>query len=218
MKPEILKGKNLEKFVNQALAQQLPVKYVTKMISLSYGGMFSAEEIRDSLSDGQLLSKLWLLDKFELIAKSDMNVCIVGGWLGQLANLLFLNKPQVKNIVSLDVDSRCRSAADFINSDFYDRFTAATFDGLELDYSSCKDALVINTSMEHFENPKAWLNLLPSGTRVILQANDNELIEDHVSCPKSLDEFIQLTDLDLVYAGELQLPQYIRFMVMGTIK
>ena len=99
MKPEILKGKNLEKFVNQALAQQLPVKYVTKMISLSYGGMFSAEEIRDSLSDGQLLSKLWLLDKFELIAKSDMNVCIVGGWLGQLANLLFLNKPQVKNIV-----------------------------------------------------------------------------------------------------------------------
>ena len=60
-----------------------------------------------------------------------------------------------------------------------------------------------------------WLSGLPHNSLIILQSN-NYQIPEHVRPAKDIDEFKKQSDLTYVlYAGELDLPLYKRFMIIG---
>ena len=65
----------------------------------------------------------------------------------------------------------------------------------ELDYRSGAPDLVVNTSCEHIADVRGWLDLLPAGTRVLLQSNDYFAEPTHINCVASLEEFAGLAGL-----------------------
>src|SRR5574343_258413 len=57
--------------------------------------------VRDSLSDGQTASKLWVIDELShFIDIKDKSICIFGGWVGLLGRFCFdyLNTKKVANV------------------------------------------------------------------------------------------------------------------------
>jgi hypothetical protein len=56
---------------------------------------------------------------------------------------------------------------------------------------------------------------MPHNSLLVLQSN-NYNIDEHVRIANSLDEFKEQCQLGIVlYAGELELPLYKRFMIIG---
>jgi hypothetical protein len=49
----------------------------------------------------------------------------------------------------------------------------------------------------------------------VLQSN-NYKIEEHVRTADSLEEFEEQSHIDVVWAGELELPLYTRYMLIGN--
>ena len=96
-----------------------------------------------------------------------------------------------------------------------DMFTALTCDMTK--YNSTAD-IVINTSFEHIteEQYDAWKSKLPSGQLIVLQSNNYD-IPEHVRIAQSLDEFTSQAKLDVLFKGELDLPLYKRYMIIGTV-
>ena len=97
-----------------------------------------------------------------------------------------------------------------------EKFSAITAD--MCDITSNAD-IVINTSCEHItqEQYNQWLNKLPQTSLIVLQGN-NYMIDEHVRISKDLDEFISQCHLTNVqWYGELELPNYKRFMVIGNV-
>ena len=60
-------------------------------------------------------------------------------------------------------------------------------------------------------------NNIKKGTLVILQSNNYFEIKDHVNCFNTLQEFEASVNFDkILYKGQLELPKYTRFMVIGV--
>ena len=77
---------------------------------------------------------------------------------------------------------------------------------------------IVNTSCEHFskEDFNKWYLSIPDGCLIILQSNNYKVIEEHVNCVSSLNEFkTHVTFDELVFEGELKLEKYIRYMLIG---
>jgi hypothetical protein len=78
--------------------------------------------------------------------------------------------------------------------------------------------VVINTSCEHItqEQYDTWLNKLSNNTILVLQSN-NYNIPEHIRTAVDLEEFKKQCGLkNMLYSGELHLPMYNRFMIIGT--
>jgi hypothetical protein len=79
--------------------------------------------------------------------------------------------------------------------------------------------VVINTSCEHItqDQYEFWLSGMPHNTLLVLQSNNYD-IPEHVRTAKDLEEFRTQCGLSKVlWAGELELPLYKRFMVIGNV-
>jgi len=51
---------------------------------------------------------------------------------------------------------------------------------------------------------------------LVVQSNNNYEHEEHINCVSSLEEFAEQTPMSIVlYAGELKLKNYTRFMRIG---
>jgi hypothetical protein len=76
--------------------------------------------------------------------------------------------------------------------------------------------VVINTSCEHITQDQydLWLSGMPHNSLLVLQSN-NYNIEEHVRIANSLEEFKQQCGINVIWAGELELPLYTRYMVIG---
>ena len=75
---------------------------------------------------------------------------------------------------------------------------------------------IINTSCEHIENFDDWYAKIPDGKLVVLQSNNYYEVEEHVNCVGSIEEFAVKAPMDnILYSGELELPKYKRFMLIG---
>jgi hypothetical protein len=77
--------------------------------------------------------------------------------------------------------------------------------------------VIINTSCEHITQDQydLWLSGMPHNSLLVLQSN-NYNIDEHVRIANSLDEFKDQCQLgSILYAGELDLPMYKRFMIIG---
>jgi trans-aconitate methyltransferase len=78
--------------------------------------------------------------------------------------------------------------------------------------------LVINTSCEHIADIRAWLSLLPPGSRVLLQSNNYFSEPTHINCVETLDAFIAQAGLSAIaFSGSLPMKKYTRFMLIGTV-
>lgn len=174
--------------------------------------------VLDAFWKGQINSKIWLIDNLAPYVTDNVTVDIFGGWLGTLASLIFQSSIPVTRIRSIDIDASCASIAYTINKieEMAGRFSAITADMCD----TVSDAnVVINTSCEHITQDQylQWLSGVPQTSLLVLQSNNYD-IPEHIRTAQSLDEFSEQSGIDVLWSGELALPLYTRFMLIGRKK
>ena len=201
---------------------------------------FEGEVLTDSLSRGQLRSKIWVSDKINDldIDLGDM-IYVCAGWYGVLPAILF-ERNKVEAIRSFDIDSSCSLPAETLNRNFVQddwKFKASTMDVKDLiytgefmyetlKYNGDKETItdgapscIINTSCEHIEDFDKWWAGIPTGMLVIMQNNDFDDDEEHDHADDtvtSLEEFSKRLEIsETLYEGTLALDKYNRYMVIG---
>jgi len=170
----------------------------------------------DAFWSGQLKSKEWLITNLRKNVKKVVSIDIHGGWVGVLASMLFQSDIYVTKIRSVDIDPICEPIATMMNKkeEIAGMFSAVTSDMCEI--RSDAD-VVINTSCEHITQDQydLWLSGMPYNSLLVLQSN-NYNIPEHVRTAQTLDEFKEQCHLEKVlWAGELELPLYTRWMIIG---
>ena len=172
----------------------------------------------DAFWSGQLKSKEWLIESltnFCSIKDNPVSVDIHGGWVGTLASMLFQSYIPVKHIRSIDIDPTCEPIATMMNKkeEIEGRFKAITAD--MCDARSDAD-IVINTSCEHItqDQYELWKAGMPYNSLLVLQSNNYD-IPEHIRIASNLEEFKTQCDINVLWAGEIKLPLYTRFMIMG---
>jgi hypothetical protein len=172
----------------------------------------------DAFWSGQLKSKEWLIESltnFCPIKNNPVSIDIHGGWVGTLASMLFQSYIAVKHIRSIDIDATCESIATMMNKkeEIEGRFKAVTGDMCNI--RSDAD-IIINTSCEHItqEQYDIWLSGMPYNSLLVLQGNNYD-IPEHIRIAKDLEEFKTQCGINVLWTGQLELPLYTRFMVIG---
>jgi len=177
----------------------------------------------DAFWSGQLKSKEWLIDalaiavhpQVDCVMPQPFSIDIHGGWVGVLASMLFQSRIAVANIRSLDIDSSCEAIATMMNKkeEMQGKFRAITADMCTI--RSDAD-IIINTSCEHITQDQydLWKSGVPNNALLVLQSN-NYNIPEHVRIADSLEEFKQQCDINVLWAGDLELPLYKRWMIIG---
>lgn len=189
----------------------------------------------DSVSDGQMSSKTWVVNELEKLDIELGTIFLCAGWYATLAHMLFGSNCKIDKIRSFDIDESCRNIAETINRikvkngwEFkaatldvhnlkYDDFDYVTYryNGSELILTDSANT-IINTSCEHITNFTEWYDKIPLGKIVVLQTNNYTELSEHVNCSMSLIEFSEHTPMSTVmYEGELPLEKYTRFMRIG---
>jgi hypothetical protein len=169
----------------------------------------------DSFWSGQLKSKEWLITNLRKNVNTFVSIDIHGGWVGVLASMLFQSDIYINNIRSVDIDPTCESIATMMNKqeEITGRFRAVTADMCEI--RSDAD-VIINTSCEHITQDQynLWLSGHPQNSLLVLQSN-NYNIPEHVRTVSTLEEFKSQCGIDVIWSGELVLPLYTRYMIIG---
>jgi hypothetical protein len=169
----------------------------------------------DAFWAGQMQSKDWLCTELRNHVNKFVSVDIHGGWVGTLASMLFQSDIVCTTIRSIDIDPTCEPIATMMNKkeEIAGKFRAVTADMCAI--RSDAD-VVINTSCEHITQDQydLWLSGMPYNTLLVLQSN-NYNIPEHVRIANDLDEFKTQSKINVVWAGELELPLYKRFMIIG---
>jgi len=170
----------------------------------------------DAFWSGQLNSKEWLIANLHKNVNKFVSIDIHGGWVGVLASMLFQSEICVKNIRSVDIDPTCEPIATMMNKgeEIAGKFRAVTADMCEI--RSDAD-VVINTSCEHITQDQfdLWKTGMPHNSLLVLQSNNYD-IPEHVRIAKDLEHFIEQSQIKVQWAGELKLPLYTRYMIIGT--
>jgi hypothetical protein len=171
----------------------------------------------DAFWSGQLKSKEWLIDCLDEHVHFASSIDIHGGWVGVLASMIFQSNIPVTTICSIDIDPTCESIATIMNKkeEIEGRFQAVTADMCAV--RSDAD-IIINTSCEHITQDQydLWLSGHPYNSLLVLQSN-NYNIPEHVRIATDLEVFKQQCQINVLWAGELELPLYKRFMVIGRV-
>jgi len=169
----------------------------------------------DAFWQGQLKSKEWLIKNLRKHVHDFVSIEIHGGWVGVLASMLFQSDIPITKICSLDVDPTCEPIAINMNKleEMVGKFQATTTDMCNL--ISFVD-VVINTSCEHItqDQYEQWLRNRNDDQLLVLQSN-NYKIDEHVRTADSLEEFKEQSHVNVLWAGELNLPIYKRWMIIG---
>jgi hypothetical protein len=169
----------------------------------------------DAFWRGQLNSKLWLIENLKPFVNKPISVDIHGGWVGVLSSMLFQSGLPIKTLRSIDIDASCQDIATMMNKgeEIQGRFTAVTGDMCDI----VGDAdVIINTSCEHItqEQFNKWMSNVSSNSILVLQSN-NYHIDEHIRPAESLEEFKLQSSIDIMWEGQLQLPLYTRWMIIG---
>jgi hypothetical protein len=177
----------------------------------------------DAFWSGQLKSKEWLIDALETavhpqvdcVMPNPFSIDIHGGWVGVLSSMIFQSRIPVANIRSIDIDPTCEPIATMMNKkeEIEGKFKAVTSDMCTV--RSDAD-IIINTSCEHITQDQfdLWKSGVPHNSLLVLQSN-NYNIPEHVRTASSLEEFKNQCDINILWSGELALPLYTRWMVIG---
>ncbi len=169
----------------------------------------------DCLSKGQLYSKLWVIKELKKLNLNLGNIHLYCGWYGIIADMLISNI-ELNKIRSFDIDPECEKIADDINIQHVInkwKFKAYTKD--INNFKKVKADTIINLSCEHMKDNN-WFEKIQEDKYVILQNNNFIKIKDHINCVYGVGDMIIKYPLKQVYfAGELNLVDYKRFMIIG---
>lgn len=169
----------------------------------------------DCFWQGQMKSKDWLCSELRKQVKKFVTIDIHGGWNGVLASMLFQSEVPVISIRSIDIDPSCEPIANMMNKleEMHGKFRAVTADMCNI--RSDAD-VIINTSCEHITQDQydLWLSGHPQNSLLVLQSNNYE-IPEHIRIANSLEEFKTQCGINVLWAGELVLPMYTRYMIIG---
>ena len=189
------------------------IRYTDGLYSVSEDCLPRYDEIRDMFSSGQIKSKEWLVSELMNIGIEDASIAIAGAWFGTLG---FMLKEHLKDVdvTLIDIDKRCAPFVESISrGDFSIRYVTEDM----YKYPYYQD-VIINTSCEHIPDIQKWISLLPKGTIVVLQSNNFYEGQGHINCVSSKEEFLEQAKLTGVYySGELVMPMYTRYMIIGKI-
>ena len=193
---------------------------------------FPQAKWEDCLSDGQINSKVWLIEELEKLNLNLQKIFLFGGWYGTLVRFMFNSKLKFDNIRSFDIDKSCHEIAETLNRPFVTEgwvFKATTFDIFDIKYPLEYDTLrrdgslvtlkeapntIINTSCEHIY--PFWYDKVPEKTLMILQTNNFHEIEEHIDCVDSLETFqLKYSMKEILFKGEKELQKYNRYMLIG---
>jgi hypothetical protein len=177
-------------------------------------------EIANAFNHKQVACKVWARDAlFDSLGGHFEHIVILGGWYGVLAAMLLEDERyDIGTVESIDVDPTVASVAETLNGSTDHRFRATTADMYALDYAALGAELVVNTSCEHIADLRGWLDLLPPGTKVLLQSNDYFSEPTHISCVESAEAFERQAKLaSVAFAGALPQKKYTRFMLIGAV-
>lgn len=206
-----------EAFFTSRIASALYDPYVLENLPVT--------ELRDALSDGQMYSKLWLIEELKSLIDVGtiqptrglkyhprrFSTAITGGWIGTLA-LMFNAWELPVDITSIDLDQRANSIAEKLNYDF--QFRTITGDMFDVDYNEFD--IIVNTSSEHIDDIPEWAASLPKGKIVVIQNNNYLAGDGHVSTANSSSELQALLNLkEVYYEGTRCFAQYDRYMIIG---
>ena len=162
-----------------------------------------------------MIGKQWLVDELSKVYKDSGIIHVAGGWNGLLAYLLKKQYPN-NQVISSDIDPVCKNMGKWLFGDKSIKFEIENF--LTPDLFSEVDVLAC-TSVEHIDKEdviKTIEELQMRGDKIIaLQSNNYFELNSHINCSHSLDEFVEYTDLDVLYKGELDLGDFTRYMVIG---
>jgi len=169
----------------------------------------------DAFWRGQLASKEWLCLELKNYIRNPVTIDICGGWVGVLASMLFQSNISISHIRSIDIDPLCESVATMMNKieEISGKFSAITSDMCLIQ----SDAnVIINTSCEHITQDQynIWLESIPIDSLIVLQSN-NYKISEHVRIAESLNDFKKQSNINILWAGELKLSLYDRYMIIG---
>ena len=191
----------------------------------------------DCFSQGQIKSKMWLLEELKKLKLDLGTVFLCAGWYGTLATMLFESKIKVDKIRSFDIDESCVEVAEIFNKPWFVdewKFKSITDDIMNIDYdkhvwqfwSNKNNRMsrpitdvpntIINTSCEHIHDFELWYNKIPKGKLIILQGNDYFELNEHVNCSADQDSFSEKAPMtDILYLGTIDCGKYKRFMKIG---
>ena len=181
----------------------------------------------DAFSTGQILSKLWLAENLERVIDyqdilESLNILVIGGWYGMLNFILrSRNNLRINSVRNIDIDQSACDIADIINKSWVWKdwqFKSLCQDANTFQYTKENFNLIINTSVEHFQE-RNWFNNIPKGTLTVLQSN-NMTHDTHCNNHDSLESFMNDFQLsDVYYSGEklFEYPdwKFTRYMIIG---
>lgn len=177
------------------------------------------KSIIDSFSQGQIESKLWLFDILkDVLPRGRYSFKFAGGWTGLTALMgLWLYPGLFLDCESFDLDPQCEPLARFINEPYsWDgRFSSKTQDIWSAPFAPHSPNIFVNTICEHLGDFDQWFSNIPRGQFLVLQNNNLRSAKNHVNCVDNLQEFMISAPMDFLFAGELELFGYKRFMTIG---
>jgi hypothetical protein len=171
----------------------------------------------ESFWKGQIRSKTWLVENLEWFVNDQVSIDVFGGWTGVLSSLLFQSDIKISTVRSIDIDPACEEVANTINKieEIAGKFCAITADMCTIQSNA---DVVINTVCEHItqDDYDLWLSGLSHNSLIVLQSN-NYKIDEHIRPASSLEEFKLQSNINVMWSGELELPLYTRYMIIGKL-
>ncbi|WP_112809640.1 class I SAM-dependent methyltransferase [Ensifer sp.] len=177
-------------------------------------------DIANAFNHKQVACKLWARDTLlKAAGKSYERIVVLGGWYGILPAMLLEDcRFEIAMAESYDIDPSVETVAHTLNAAFAERFRAVTADMYAIDYQRLGADLIVNTSCEHIADLRGWLDMIPKGTRVLLQSNDYFSEPTHINCVETIEAFADQAKLaTLDFAGALPTKKYTRFMLIGKV-
>jgi hypothetical protein len=211
--------------------------FMKTYFEIYYNENSNESSILDAFSQGQIDSKVWLINTLVKLDQDLGRIWILCGWIGSLAYLMFRKKEYMNftSIRSFDIDPVCADLADMLNRQEVKNgwmFKASTADVVDLKYddhlwltkkydgSMERDFgsadTVINTSCEHLEDFDTWFGNIPKGKLVVLQCNNSPDLIGHVNSMSTMYELNARATCSRVYfKGTLDCGSYERYMLIG---
>lgn len=168
------------------------------------------EELRDAFHTNQILSKTWFLEKF--LAKGmpkEVRILLIGSWLGFFTYVL--RQYGYRNVHEVDSDLRMLGISPKANPGVVHYTTDVNEFSKRPEYQEYQ--LIINLSCEHIPD-NTWFKNIKSETSIWLQSNDF-VIPEHTNICISLEDMKQKYPIVIALEGELRLPIYNRYMLIG---
>jgi hypothetical protein len=172
---------------------------------------YSTVNWKDGLSRFQIQSKVWAAVQLKEYNIGELYLC--GGWIGTIGRIIFDYNKSTSNITSFDIDDTANKAGEILNRDI--KYTAINKDIYDIDYSNADT--IINTICEHIPNIYRWLDMIPTGKRLVLQNNNMFEMTDHINCVSDLKQFEEMVEsrVDIKYSGCISFNKWSRYMIIG---